>query len=203
MFKQGEYLRKLHRAFGKGGFIWDAGYILAESVLRMEGGGTDWFNAHSRTKIIELGAGTGVTSLLIAAAHPSASVHLTDLPQLQPLLQKNCQNCCPENATFGILEWGKKPFGEDVHAPYDVILGSDVVASIYDSSGLAKTIYDLSHEKTVIYLAAKDRLSGVFDRFELSMKELFTVVERREADSNNKNPEVFILRISGKRIYKQ
>jgi len=189
------------RTVGKGGLIWDAGYILADSVLRMEGGGTKWLGVGNKTKIIELGAGTGITSLLIAATHPSTTVHLTDLPQLQPLLQKNSQRCCPKNVTCGVLEWGKKPSGEDVTPPYDIILGADVVASIYDSSGLAKTIYDLSHESTVIYLAVKDRLTGIFDRFEWSMKELFTMVERREADSDNKNPDVFILRVSGKRIY--
>lgn len=195
------------RSLGKGGFIWDAGVILAESVLRMEAGETEWLNRNGNsdqqnpTKIIELGAGTGITSLLIAAARPSTTVHLTDLPLLQPLLETNCRNCCPKSATCGVLEWGKQPFGDGVDAPYDVVLAADVVASIYDSSGLAKTIYDLSHEKTVIYLSAKERLSGVIDRFESYMRELFTVVERMEADSDNKNPDVFILRIAGKRIY--
>eukprot|EP00532_Pseudo-nitzschia_australis_P007162 CAMPEP_0168165232 /NCGR_PEP_ID=MMETSP0139_2-20121125/1376_1 /TAXON_ID=44445 /ORGANISM="Pseudo-nitzschia australis, Strain 10249 10 AB" /LENGTH=359 /DNA_ID=CAMNT_0008082333 /DNA_START=215 /DNA_END=1294 /DNA_ORIENTATION=- len=196
------------RSLGKGGFIWDAGVILAESVLRMEAGETEWLNKNGRnnknpTKIIELGAGTGITSLLIAAARPSTTVHLTDLPLLLPLLERNCRNCCPKNATAtcGVLEWGKQPFGDGVDAPYDIVLAADVVASIYDSSGLAKTIYDLSHGKTVVYLSAKERLSGVIDRFESYMRELFTVVERMEADSDNKNPDVFILRITGKRIY--
>lgn len=186
------------RTVGKGGFVWDAGFILAESVLRMEQRETEWLLPSNRSqRIIELGAGTGVTSLMIARARPTATVHLTDLPQLQPLLEKNCTTC--QNATHGVLEWGKPVNGE----PYDVILAADVVAGIYDSSGLAKTIYDLSHEKTVVYLAYRHRLSGLIDRFESYMNELFTRVERRPADSTNKSPNVFILCISGKRVYEQ
>jgi len=186
------------RTVGKGGFVWDAGFILAESVLRMERKETEWLGSDQQTRIIELGAGTGVTSLMIARARPQTTVHLTDLPQLQPLLAKNCTTC-PGQATHGVLEWGK--LVEDDAPSYDIILAADVVAGIYDASGLAKTIYDLSHEKTVVYLACRERLTGVIDRFESFMHELFTKVEKREADSSNHSPNVFIMRISGKRVY--
>ena len=189
------------RTVGKGGFVWDAGFVLAESVLNMEKRETEWLGrtavTATPTKIIELGAGTGVTSLMIAKAHPQTTVHLTDLPQLQPLLSKNCQTC-PGRATHGVLEWGK-PIEDNVK--YDIILGADVVAGIYDSSGLAKTIYDLSHEKTVVYLACRERLAGVIDRFESYMHELFTRVEKRQPQSSNLSPNVFIMRVSGKRVY--
>jgi predicted nicotinamide N-methyase len=183
------------RRLGKGGFIWDAGFILAESVLRMEEREKKWLFPTSRQhRVIELGAGTGVTSLIIARSYPSSKVHLTDLPLLQPLLEKNCKSCT--NATHGVLEWGKP-----VNETFDVILAADVVAGIYDSAALAKTICDLSHEKTQIYLAYRERLSGVLDRFESYMNELFTRVERRLPDSTNKSPDVFIICISGKRMY--
>jgi predicted nicotinamide N-methyase len=189
------------RSLGKGGLIWDAGFVLAEHVLRMEARGIQVMpRCGENTRIIELGAGTGVTSLLIAAALPSTTVHLTDLPLLMPLLEKNCRACCPQNATCGVLEWGKQPFGDDVKAPYDIILAADVVAGIYDSSGLAKTIYELSHANTVIYLGYRERLSGCMDRFEDYMQEMFTVVERCPPDSTNQNPKVFVLKITGKRM---
>ena len=180
------------RTVGKGGFVWDAGFVLGESVMNME----EECLLDGKTSIIELGAGTGVTSLMIAKAHPQTTVHLTDLPILMPLLGKNCQKF-DGRATCGVLEWGKPTNGET----YDIILGADVVASIYDSSGLAKTIYDLSHEKTVVYMACRERLAGVIDRFLSHMDELFTKVERKEPDSSNHSPNVFILKISGKRIY--
>ncbi len=180
------------RTVGKGGFVWDAGFVLGESVMNME----EECLLDGKTSIIELGAGTGVTSLMIAHAYPQTTVHLTDLPTLMPLLGKNCRQF-DGRATCGVLEWGKPTNGET----YDIILGADVVASIYDSSGLAKSIYDLSHEKTVVYMACRERLAGVIDRFLSHMDELFTKVERKEPDSSNHSPNVFILKISGKRVY--
>jgi len=188
------------RTVGKGGFVWDAGVILAESVLRMQGTETEWLQSDQPTKIIELGAGTGVTSLMIARARPEATVHLTDLPVLQPLLAKNCESCCPDGrATHGVLEWGK-PLETANAGAHDVILGADVVAGIYDASGLAKTIYDLSHADTVVYLACRERLEGVIDRFQSHLRKLFTKIEKRDSDSSNRSPNVYILRVSGKRI---
>ena len=193
--QQSHLIIEQDRRLGKGGFIWDAGFILAQSVLRMEEREKEWLFPTSRQhRVIELGAGTGVTSLMIARSYPSSKVHLTDMPLLQPLLEKNCKSCT--NATHSVLEWGKP-----VNETYDVILAADVVAGIYDSAALAKTICDLSHEKTMIYLACRERLSGVIDRFESYMNELFTRVERRLPDSTNKSPDVFIICISGKRMY--
>jgi len=200
--KAGPLIIEQDRTVGKGGFVWDAGFILAESVLRMEQNETRWLSNGSsssqNTKIIELGAGTGITSLMIARARPQTTVHLTDLPILQPLLTKNCQTC-PGRATCGVVEWGK-PLGDNDSEAYDIVLGADVVAGIYDASGLAKTIYDLSHSKTVVYLACRERLAGVIDRFESCLHQLFTTIERKEADSSNKSPNVFILRVTGKKI---
>ncbi|CAJ1930707.1 unnamed protein product [Cylindrotheca closterium] len=175
------------RTVGKGGFVWDAAYILAEHVSRV----TDW--QAGSPNVIELGAGTGITSLIVARQVPQAQVHLTDLPQLLPLMEKNSSTT--KNATAGVLEWGRNVSGQE----YDVILGADVIASIYDSNGLAKTIHDLSHERTKIYLACEDRLAGSIEEFEDHMRSLFDHVGRSKPNSANKNPKVWILEISGKR----
>jgi Lysine methyltransferase len=153
-----------------------------------------------------------VCGLILARAFPNARVHLTDLPALQGLLGRNAATT--ENATFGVLEWGKEPAHDEggdgtddgerqrqvSAAPkYDVILGADVVAGIYDSSGLAKTIFDLSHDESRIVLSYRERLSGLMDRFEAHLRELFVHVERLPPDSDNRNPDVFLLWASGKR----
>jgi len=181
------------RHVGKGGIIWDAGYILADSIIRNY---IDWSLLGDRPqRVVELGAGTGVTGLLIARAFPMAQVHLTDLPQLQPLLELNIKSC-EKNATFGVLEWGKP-----VQETYDVILGADVVAGIYDAQGLVRTLSDLSHEQTHIFITFKERLSGIMDAFIDEMKELFDVVEKGLPESENRNPNVYLLRISAKRRF--
>jgi predicted nicotinamide N-methyase len=175
------------RSVGKGGLVWDAGFVLAEHVINAK----EW-KSKKPTSIVELGAGTGVTGLMVAKACPTAKVHLTDLPELQPLLKKNAGET--SNASVDVLEWGGS--GSD---KYDVILGADVVASIYDSSGLVKTIYDLANPDSRVYLACNDRLAGCIEKFENQMKQLFTHVERRKAVSSNRNPDVWIMFACGRR----
>eukprot|EP00980_Cylindrotheca_fusiformis_P005641 scaffold1184_cov132-Cylindrotheca_fusiformis.AAC.62 len=174
------------RTVGKGGFVWDSGFILAEHVAGEEG----WQIGNPR--VIELGAGTGVTGLCVARQVPNAKIHLTDLPALLPLLEKNSAD--NSNVTTGVLEWGKTVAGEK----HDVILGADVVASIYDSYGLVKTIHELSHDKTIVYLACEDRLAGSIESFESHMRTMFEHVERKKSNSKNNNPKVWILQVYGK-----
>lgn len=174
------------RTVGKGGFVWDAGFILAQHVISER----EW-QSEKPVKVIEVGAGTGVAGLMVAKSCATASVHLTDLPQLQPLLEKNAG----KDASTGVLEWGKNNNMDK----YDVILGADVVASIYDSTGLARTIYDLAKVDSRVYLACRDRLAGNVERFEAYMKQYFTIVERRKAESQNKSPNVWIMFATGKR----
>jgi predicted nicotinamide N-methyase len=179
------------RTVGKGGFVWDSAFILAEHVVK-----TSQWPVDKAISVVDLGAGTGLCGLMVARSFPlTTKVHLTDLPQLQPLLEQNSKQA--PNASFGVLEWGKSLSSEK----YDVILGADVVASIYDSSALAKTLCDLANPETKVYLACRDRLAGSIERFEIQMKQMFAKVERRKTDSSNKNPDVWIFYASGRRSY--
>lgn len=176
---------------GKGGLVWDAGFILADHLIQTQ----ELWNPSSRpVRMVELGAGTGVTGLILAAAFPESKVHLTDLSALLPLLKTNAKGF--ENATVGELEWGTTTASLE---KYDIIVGSDVVASIYDSSALAKTIYDLADERSQIYLACRDRLAGSIEQLEMHLTRLFANVRRRKATSTNRNPDVWILHVSDRR----
>jgi predicted nicotinamide N-methyase len=175
---------------GKGGLVWDAGFILADHLIQTK---ELWNPTHRPVKMVELGAGTGVTGLM-AAAFPESKVHLTDLSPLMPLLNTNAKGF--ENATVGELEWGTTTTNLE---KYDIIVGSDVVASIYDSSALAKTIYDLADQRSQVYLACRDRLAGSIEQFEVHLTRLFANVCRRKATSTNRNPDVWILHVSGRR----
>jgi hypothetical protein len=174
------------RSLGKGGLIWDAGFILGEHVIR-----ETYWRSNNTSSIVELGAGTGITGLMVASAFPEIHVEITDLPQLMPLLEKNCANT--PNTSASVLEWGGSVKGN-----YDVILGADVVASIYDSYGLAKTIYELAHSDSWVYLACRDRLAGSIEEFQGHLQKMFLHVERRKADSSNNNQSIWILIARGK-----
>lgn len=179
------------RSVGKGGLVWDAGFILGDHLIQTL---ELWNPTRQPVRMVELGSGTGVTGLLLACAFPESQVHLTDLPLLMPLLKTNAHGI--DNATVGVLEWGSSAASLE---KYDVIVGSDVVASIYDSSALAKTIYDLANERSQVYLACRDRLAGSIEKFEGHLQQLFTNVERRKATSSNKNPGVWVLHVSGRK----
>ena len=181
------------RTVGKGGFVWCAGYILAD-FLRQNSSHLTLLQDKPQT-VVELGSGTGVTGLLVAQANPMAKVHLTDLPQLQPLLEANVKRNHLDNVTTGVLEWGSK-----TNEQYDVILAADVVAGIYDGQALIQSLYDLAHAQTQIFLSCNEgRLAGIIETFVNELKERFEVVERRQPHSDNRNPNIIVFFISGKR----
>jgi hypothetical protein len=129
---------------------------------------------------------------LLASCFPESKVYVTDLPEVLPLLEENVKGIL--NATVGGLEWGTTLTVDK----YDLIVGSDVIAGIYDSVGLAKTIYALATERSEVYLACRDRLAGSLEQFEGHLRLLFGRVERRHAQSRNKNPTVWILYATGR-----
>ena len=78
---------------------------------------------------------------------------------------------------------------------YDVILGADVVASLYDPVALAQTMYTLAHGNTVVYLSFKERLSVMHRQFEAAIAERFEEwhIISSGSGSRNRNPEVQIM----------
>lgn len=196
------------KSLGKGGLCWDAAIILAEHVVDQE---QDLLKHKKQT--LELGAGTGVCGLWIASRMEGCHVTMTDLPELLPLLQRNLalndstnnpnQTACfpipPTLIRLGtasatILSWGCHKDYPSI--PYDVILGADIVASLYDPIALAETIWDLSHATSVVFISYKGRLKGPHEQFEQRFRQLFAKVEQLNPQSRNKNPQVWILKAS-------
>lgn len=96
-----------------------------------------------------------------------------------------------------VLRWGEK---EDYQsAPHDVVIGGDVVASLYCPKALAQTIHDLCHVDSHVYMSLNKRLHDVLVEFDEAMKSLFHVVEEVEPKSRRKNENVFVLHATGKR----
>ena len=205
-------------------FVWDAGYILAQTFLRnyyyqqqqqqqKQKQTTNHQNPQPNNTplhIIELGAGTGITSLLIAKSllqnknDTAVSFHLTDLPELQPLLQQNCVINFPHQTnkvTHGVLEWGSNTNTIPANT-YDVILGADVVTSIYSADKLAHSLYALStNAHTQIYIAYRERVTGMLATFLTRMHTMFAVVDTTTLppNSTNHNPTVVIVYLTGKK----
>jgi len=95
-----------------------------------------------------------------------------------------------------VLRWGLK---KDYTQTYDTVIGGDVVASLYCPKSLAKTICDLCHEKSHVYLALNRRLDEMLVLFLDAMRDLFDVVEEIEVCVRRRNGQVFVLHAFGKR----
>jgi len=254
------------RSLGKGGLIWDAGVVLADYMVMNEKEwkmtvSTDSKEEVNMTRMVELGAGTGLTGMAIAKAVDDTEVTITDLQELLPLMQRNVERnfdtslvienddvssntdndrgeaardiprCSSDKGTLelcstdecvlydvfdeddipsiknnsstskikaSVLRWGVPDDYKD--GPYDVIIGGDVVASLYDPRSLAKTIYDLCHDHSHVYLSLNRRLVEILLEFQDAMKDLFYVVDEIiEHGSRRRNTNVFILHAMGKR----
>jgi hypothetical protein len=226
---------------GKGGLCWDAAFILGEHVIhnvsewRINNNTVEVVREGNRTtRVVELGAGTGLCGLMIAAAaFDDVIVEITDLLELQDLMCANinrnfggnsCSNSDDDdgddtkkeeedgddesrknenfnttnsNVSCRVLQWGVT--SNYINAPYDVIMGADVVTSIYDPIALAQTFYALSGPHTKIYISGKTRLDKPHEIFEMEMKRLFVSVRKIDVpNSRLRSPNVFVLVVQGK-----
>jgi 23S rRNA U2552 (ribose-2'-O)-methylase RlmE/FtsJ len=95
------------------------------------------------------------------------------------------------------LAWGASEYS--THGTFDVVMGADVVASLYDPVALAQTIWSLAHSKSIVYVSFKERLSSVHRAFEEELQSLFDHMEIvKPSGSRNRNPDIRILIARGK-----
>ncbi|XP_038672787.1 EEF1A lysine methyltransferase 3-like isoform X1 [Scyliorhinus canicula] len=132
---------------GYGSLVWEAALGLCQ-YFEKEG------IRFSDKKVIELGAGTGIVSILVALL--GGDVTITDKPELLSGIERNVSFNIPSSfkpqVKVRALRWGLdiNQFPSD----YDYILCSDIMY-IHDSIPLIlETLLHLSNEKTTIYFAS-------------------------------------------------
>jgi hypothetical protein len=76
---------------------------------------------------VELGAGSGVAGLALAAAHPHAKVVLTDLREVCPLLQINARGY--PGVTVRPLAWGRAAHAQALRDELGLLPISHVICS--------------------------------------------------------------------------
>ncbi|KAJ5638312.1 hypothetical protein N7490_008191 [Penicillium lividum] len=98
-------------------------------------------------RALELGSGTGLVGLAFAALQgKSATVHLTDLPEIVPNIAHNCAlnvellNKTEAKVTTGVLDWSIVPTPPTAEERYDVILAADPLYSPTHPGWLVQTI---------------------------------------------------------------
>jgi len=132
--------------------VWQCAFILTELLLRAPP-----FGQWAGVRVVDLGAGTGVTGIGLAQA--GASVMLTDLPHITPLTQRNvdynCQGLIAGGAEVEEYEWGA-PVAKLGALP-DIITAADCLYQPEHYPALLETVVRLSQPHTMTYLAYRQR----------------------------------------------
>lgn len=137
-----------------GGTVWDAALTMVHSLANSP----KVFGVAG--KVLDLSCGTGVCGIAAARLFPKtiSRVDFVDLEPLQSLIRKNVEaNGLPSEGHVHIFKWGDNVTA--LNGPYDFILASDVVVKSYANhyASLLKSLWDLSHDKTEIFLAVELR----------------------------------------------
>ncbi|XP_007253849.3 protein-lysine methyltransferase METTL21D [Astyanax mexicanus] len=172
--------------------VWDAAIVLCKYLE------TEQFcpapppapSAWSCKRVVELGAGTGVVGIM--AASLGANVTVTDLEDLQPLLELNIkknQNLIRTGSvTAKVLKWG-----EDVmdFLPYpDYILMADCIYYEQSVEPLIETLKLLAGPETCVICCYEERTVGVNPEVERRFFELLLQdFESKEIPAESQDPE--------------
>ena len=126
---------------------------------------------NSSVQAIELGAGTGLVGLAVAAIF-DVHVHLTDLPAIVPNLRANVASNADGSTSVGELDWSKLSCLQgEAKQKYDLVVAADPLYSPQHPSWLVAAI---------MHVLKKDKASRVV--VELPLREAYTqeVVDFKE-----------------------
>lgn len=173
------------RALGHGGVLWEAAIILAATA-----GETLGSRLTTSARVLEIGAGIGLPGIVVASQYPTATVVLTDVPKLLPLLEYNAALSGLQNVIVASL-----PFGSSLRKlpllarpPFDVVLASDVLGC-GDAGNhylLVKTLRDVFHQNPHAALLMSYRPRALFEEafFNAAMEEGWCVATVREVTAD-------------------
>ncbi|CAB3406459.1 unnamed protein product [Caenorhabditis bovis] len=151
-----------------GGVIWDSALLTIHYFFKHP-------DLYSGKKVLELGSGTGVCSLVLAAL--GAEVTATDLPERMPLLEKNIEknkSLVENQIKAEPLDWTKNEAPNDL----DLILAVDC---IYYTSSIDALIefFRKSCAKEILIVSEKRDIGEPFKAqtmFFEKIKQFFNIV---------------------------
>lgn len=189
--KDGSVLRLEQRGLGDVGcVVWDAALVLAK-FLQTE----DFYEPCSRhvlrgCSVLELGAGTGAVGLVAAAL--GAHVTITDLEDLQDLLNVNIEknkHLISGSIQAKVLKWGENV--SDFCPTPDYILIADCIYYEESLEPLLKTLKELASPNTIILCCFEKRTMGKNPDIERKFFELLQVDFEWEAVPLDKHDEEY------------
>lgn len=157
---------KIAQDWNEGGVaavVWDAAIVLGQYLEKRK-------PLIQNKTVIELGAGTGLVGMV--AALLGGNVIITDRQKALKYINTNVENNADVLSKLHIkvadLTWGQSI--SDFEAPYDVILGADIIYLEETFEELFKTLLDLAGRETIVLLSCRIR----YDRDNKFLKLLAT-----------------------------
>ncbi|KAL8954335.1 MAG: hypothetical protein Q9183_007187 [Haloplaca sp. 2 TL-2023] len=144
-------------------------------------------------KAIELGAGTGLAGLALAALFP-IHVHLTDLPEIVPNLAFNVDvNASHPSASFkgttsvGPFDWSDIPSRDGKHTRYDLVLAADPLYSPHHPALLVAAIGHVlkrsKNSRVIIELPLREAYLPQLEDLKTRMRDIGLEVETEDSES--------------------
>ncbi|KAJ6518761.1 putative methyltransferase-domain-containing protein [Mycena sanguinolenta] len=141
--------------------IWDSGIGLSSWLVQHP---PSFLSSPEPLRILELGAGTGLVSIVLSVFRPEDRIIATDVASAMPLLQHNitANNSCVEAA---VLDWDEAEFPECVQecGAFDIIVMADVTYNTASFPPLVETLknlFKLSSKRPRVLLGYKERDPG-------------------------------------------
>ncbi|KAG4985520.1 hypothetical protein AAZX31_12G076100 [Glycine max] len=180
--------------------VWDASLVFVKFLERNCRKGKFSPAKLKGKRVIELGAGCGVSGIGMALL--GCDVIVTDQKEVLPLLQRNVERNIsritqknPES--FGSikvaeLQWGDESHIKAVGPPFDYIIGTDVVYVEHLLEPLLQTILALSGPRTTIMLGYEIRSTSVHEKMLQKWKRNFDVktVAKSKMDETFQHPSI-------------
>uniref|UniRef100_A0A061RWU8 Protein-lysine methyltransferase mettl21d n=1 Tax=Tetraselmis sp. GSL018 TaxID=582737 RepID=A0A061RWU8_9CHLO len=137
--------------------VWQSAFILTEYLARCPP-----FGQWADTKVLDLGAGTGITGIFLALE--GARVVLTDLEHITPLTRRNvdlnCKALVQDRARVVEYCWGD-PI-DDLGIRPDIITVADCLYEPENYEALASTVVGACEAHTRVYIARRGRQERSF-----------------------------------------
>ncbi|KAJ7334096.1 putative methyltransferase-domain-containing protein [Mycena albidolilacea] len=141
--------------------IWDSGIGLSSWLIQCP---PSFLSSPEPLRILELGAGTGIVSVVLGALRPEDRIIATDVESAMPLLQHNITaNNSPVEAA--VLDWDEEELPQCVQecGAFDIIVMADVTYNTASFPSLVrslKKLVNLSPKRPRVLLGYKERDSG-------------------------------------------
>ena len=184
-----------NHGLNKGGIFWDGSYLLLKYFLQIE---TSWKQNEGKIlpiRILELGSGTGLPSIVIGKLGYQAVT--TDLPKLLPFVEQNVYENIPkgQNVEVKNLEWGNEEHMKNITGRFDYIFAAELVYIEDSFDDLVKTLKYYCDENTKVILTYKMRLPEKTELFLGKFKQEFDFeyVENSLIRTILPNPNMYML----------